>query len=241
MLCSRFFLLLFRFRFRCCCCHVVVVCLCHIFAREPSPVVNAAINGDLVILDGLDRLSADTLTALQRLIIDREVELFDGTRLVNHMDDDDDDKNTASASNTFQVHPSFRIVAIACPPSSSNPWMTEEVTSWFRTTVLPSPSNKDVTHMITTLLPATPEATMNKALEFSNLLSEMSTKGSATEDKRATGMSNGLSLRQLLRLARHMNSFPNTAEDSLAVRIDDMLMVSVFVVVVVVVVELLNC
>ena len=238
MLCSRFFLLLFRFRFRfrCCCCHVVVVCLCHIFAREPSPVVNAAINGDLVILDGLDRLSADTLTALQRLIIDREVELFDGTRLVNHMDDDDDDKNTASASNTFQVHPSFRIVAIACPPSSSNPWMTEEVTSWFRTTVLPSPSNKDVTRMITTLLPATPEATMNKALEFSNLLSEMSTKGSATEDKRATGMSNGLSLRQLLRLARHMNSFPNTAEDSLAVRIDDMLMVSVFVVVVVVIV-----
>jgi len=45
-----------------------------------------------------------------------------------------------------------------------------------------------------------------------------------------------LSLRQLLRLARHMNSFPNTAEDSLAVRIDDMLMVSVFVVVVVIVV-----
>ena len=34
---------------------------------EPSPVVDAAINGRLVILDGLDRLSPDTLSALQRL------------------------------------------------------------------------------------------------------------------------------------------------------------------------------
>merc|ERR1711871_1521641 len=53
---------------------------------EPSPVVTAAIEGHAVILDGLDRLSGDTLAILQRLIVDREIELFDGTRLVCHRD-----------------------------------------------------------------------------------------------------------------------------------------------------------
>ena len=202
---------------------------------EPSPVVNAAINGDLVILDGLDRLSADTLSALQRLIVDREVELFDGTRLTSNALNENSSASDASSvseptppvAKKHRVHPSFRIVAVACPPSTTNPWMTEEVTSWFRTTVLPSPSNKDVNQMVQTLYPSAPSETMNKALNFSKHLKDMVQKGSATEDKRAAGLGSGLSLRQLLRLARHMNSFPKTAEHSLAARIDDMLMVSV--------------
>jgi MoxR-like ATPase len=192
---------------------------------EPSPVVNAAINGDLVILDGLDRLSMDTLTALQRLIVDREVELFDGTRLVSSEVTTTEKNN--SSSKVYQVHPSFRIVAIGCPPSISNPWMTEEVATWFRTSVLSSPSKRDTLQMIFQLYPETPKETVNKILEFSLILSNMTSKGHKDEDKRAIGMSKGLSLRQILRLARHMNSFPDTAETSLASRIDDMLMVSV--------------
>ena len=187
---------------------------------EASPVVDAAINGDLVILDGLDRLSADTLSALQRLLVDREVELFDGTRLVSKRSEKD---SSNTPFNVHPVHPSFRIVAVACPPTSANPWMTDEVVSWFRTTVLPAPDDHEILHMIRELHPEAPMETMEKAVHFSKLLRDRVQRKSDKSDKRAAGLS-GLSLRQLLRLARHAHSFPKDAEASLPTRINNMLM-----------------
>ena len=96
---------------------------------------------------------------------------------------------TTGQTNTkiFSVHPSFRIIAVACPPSSSNPWMTDEVTSWFRTSVLSSPTRQDIVSMITQLHPNAPLETMNKALSFNELLETSSQRGTANEDKRAAG------------------------------------------------------
>ncbi len=48
---------------------------------EDSPLVTAARHGRLAILDGVHRLAPDTLNVLQRIVQDREVELFDGTKL----------------------------------------------------------------------------------------------------------------------------------------------------------------
>jgi von Willebrand factor A domain-containing protein 8 len=211
---------------------------------EPSPVVEAAINGDLVVLDGLDRLSPDTLSALQRLIVDREVELFDGTRLARHNENENIHskervfKEEPSSSSmptvptmptmptmpTFKVHPSFRIVAVACPPTSSNNWMTDEITSWFRTSVLRPPTRQDVLDMISELHPNVPMNVFKKVLAFNKTLETITKHGHAKEVKRATGMS-CLSLRQMLRLARHADAFPHAAESTLSKRIDDMLMV----------------
>lgn len=47
-----------------------------------SPLVRAAMNGLICLLDGAHRLPATTLSMLQRLVSDREITLFDGTRLV---------------------------------------------------------------------------------------------------------------------------------------------------------------
>ena len=52
---------------------------------ERSPLVEAALKGDLLVLDGVDGLDPDTITIVQRLIMDREVQLFDGTRLVREV------------------------------------------------------------------------------------------------------------------------------------------------------------
>jgi len=36
----------------------------------------------MLLLDGINRLPGETLAILQRLLLDRELELFDGTRLI---------------------------------------------------------------------------------------------------------------------------------------------------------------
>ncbi|KAL6048822.1 hypothetical protein STEG23_032392, partial [Scotinomys teguina] len=51
-------------------------------AWRSSPLVNAAREGKLVLLDGIHRVNAGTLAVLQRLIHDRELSLYDGSRLL---------------------------------------------------------------------------------------------------------------------------------------------------------------
>lgn len=57
-----------------------------------------------------------------RLVHDREVQLYDGTRLIRHDSYDQLILNGQSAEDLakngiFRIHPSFRIVALAEPPS----------------------------------------------------------------------------------------------------------------------------
>ena len=48
-----------------------------------SPLIEAALEGKMaVLLDGLHRVHSGTPAVLQRLIHDREVQLYDGTRLL---------------------------------------------------------------------------------------------------------------------------------------------------------------
>lgn len=72
-----------------------------------SPLVAAARRGAVCVLDGVHRLHPDTLASLARLVQDRAVELYDGTRLVR--------PGTGVGEGDGRVvaiHPSFRIVAL---------------------------------------------------------------------------------------------------------------------------------
>lgn len=51
---------------------------------QTTPLVAAALRGDLAVLDGVERLPAAALAVLRTLIEDRELTLFDGTRLMRH-------------------------------------------------------------------------------------------------------------------------------------------------------------
>ncbi|KNC84900.1 hypothetical protein SARC_02908 [Sphaeroforma arctica JP610] len=106
-----------------------------------SPIVTAALSGQLAVLDGLHRLPFDTLVVLHRLIYDRELQLFDGVRLVSqnryrtlkercH----GNQASLAQLENIVRViHPSFRIVALANPDtgSSSKKWLQSETLPLF--------------------------------------------------------------------------------------------------------------
>ena len=66
------------------------------------------------MLDGVQRISASVFATLQSLIYDREITLFDGTRLVHHeryaaMRAKASEKQLAE-KRIFPVHPSFRII-----------------------------------------------------------------------------------------------------------------------------------
>lgn len=50
---------------------------------EMSPLIRAAVNGRIAILDNIDRLPVGALSVLQSLIHERQVSLHDGTRLVS--------------------------------------------------------------------------------------------------------------------------------------------------------------
>ena len=59
--------------------------------------LKGAINGDVVILDGIHRLESDTLAVLHSLLTHREIDLADGRRLLRHDRFDSATRNSESS------------------------------------------------------------------------------------------------------------------------------------------------
>ena len=88
-----------------------------------SPLLEAALEGRMAVLDGLHRVHRGTLAVLQRLIHDRELQLYDGTRLIDRSKYDlIKEENGWSDSEMTErgvlaLHPAFRLIALAEPPT----------------------------------------------------------------------------------------------------------------------------
>ena len=104
---------------------------------QPTPLTRAAVSGRLCVLDGIQRLPTGAISALLRLVEDRELTLFDGTRYVRPeryaamrtelgMSEEE-----LTAKQIFPVHPGFRILALATPPTGEAPWLTNEMLHLF--------------------------------------------------------------------------------------------------------------
>lgn len=83
-------------------------------SRHFSPLIRCALLGGVAVLDGVQRIAPSVFATLQSLIFDRELTLFDGTRLVHH---ERYAAMRAKASEEeltkrciLRVHPSFRII-----------------------------------------------------------------------------------------------------------------------------------
>jgi len=153
-----------------------------------SPLIQAAIDGDLLILDGVDRLDGDTLTVIHRLIVDREVDLFDGTRL----------RMTREDEETILVHPSFRVVALGCTRTrlddgtiTDASWLTNELLGMFSLHRLPNLQPVEQDALIRTCFPSAPKVFVESIMKFSAALSSGQLTGLAP-----------LSTRQAIRLTR---------------------------------------
>jgi nicotinamide riboside kinase len=139
-----------------------------------SPLVEAALEGKIAVLDGINRIHPSTLSVLHRykhligrsgtdrrcfrLVQDRELQLHDGQRLMsteryqflkNNFNLSDDQ---LKASGLLAIHPDFRIIAIGEPPSfqtSSGNWMSPEVLSLFLFHEVRTLSKEEELHIIT--------------------------------------------------------------------------------------------
>lgn len=98
-----------------------------------SPLINACLTGDIIVLDGIHRLRDETLMSIRRLIQDRELDLADGSKLLRHdkydalmKEANADNSNKLGNGKVLRIHPSFRLIATAEPPASKSTVSTDD-------------------------------------------------------------------------------------------------------------------
>eukprot|EP00753_Platysulcus_tardus_P002307 PLAT11642.13.p1 GENE.PLAT11642.13~~PLAT11642.13.p1 ORF type:complete len:850 (+),score=362.94 PLAT11642.13:648-3197(+) len=176
-----------------------------------SPIVEAACAGQLAVLDGVHRLPADTLAVLQRLVQDREVELFDGTRLLPAARYDAAVAAGADLSRLRRIHPAFRIIALAEAPERESGWLTAETVAMFDFHALPQLSAVQQDSLLASLFPDMPTDAAAALAAF-------------VEAARQSADLPQLSTRQIVRLSRHMTVHKSTALADLSRSLRDTLL-----------------
>jgi hypothetical protein len=73
---------------------------------------------------------------LRSVLATQQVELPDGTRLSSRAAAAATG-NTAAAESIQRIHPAFRVIALARPPSRAQPWVTHETLQLFDWHTLP--------------------------------------------------------------------------------------------------------
>uniref|UniRef100_A0A7M4DXF6 von Willebrand factor A domain-containing protein 8 n=1 Tax=Crocodylus porosus TaxID=8502 RepID=A0A7M4DXF6_CROPO len=180
-------------------------------AWRPSPLVTAALEGKLVVLDGIHRVNSGSLAVLQRLIHDRELTLYDGTRLLRedryqqlkedlHLSDE-----KLQERSIFPIHSSFRIIALAEPPvlgSSTQQWLGPELLTLFLFHNVKSLTKEEEFQVIKEMIPNVPKVAVEQLLSLTHKLRK-------TNDPTAQSLASSLSTRQLLRICRRLSRYPD--------------------------------
>uniref|UniRef100_A0A8C7MNZ3 von Willebrand factor A domain-containing protein 8 n=1 Tax=Oncorhynchus kisutch TaxID=8019 RepID=A0A8C7MNZ3_ONCKI len=184
-------------------------------AWRPSPLVTAAQEGKLLLLDGIHRVNLGTLSVLSRLLHDRELSLYDGSRLLRwdryqalkeELQLTDEQLRERSI---FPVHPSFRVLALAEPPvvgSSGQQWLGPELLTMFMFHNIQPLARAQETSLIQGLTPNVPKEAVEQLLHLTHNLRQ-------TNDPTAQSLASSLSTRQLLRICRRLSQYP---EESIA-------------------------
>ncbi|KPJ19943.1 Uncharacterized protein KIAA0564-like [Papilio machaon] len=172
-----------------------------------SALVDAALKGHMAVLDGLHRIHGSTLAVLHRLVHDRELQLHDGTRLLRH-DRYDELRATGLTreeledSGVKRIHPAFRMVALAEPPSleRGQPWLTPEILSLFIFHEMRNLSKEEEIFIIKSLY-GNISSPLHSIIDLADQLRK-------SEDSTLKNLSSSLSTRQLLRIANRMSKYP---------------------------------
>lgn len=174
-----------------------------------SPLITAAVEGSLAVLDGVHRINQGSFGVLHRLIHDRELQLFDGTRLLRKdrfdalIDKTGESPEKLKEQGILSIHPSFRIIALAEPPvtgSATQQWITPEMLTMFLFHNQRRLSKEEEVKVISSVVTNCPDVT--------NLFSFVHELRSST-DPAMVSVASSLSTRQLLRIVRRLSSFPS--------------------------------
>ncbi|KAM3861847.1 von Willebrand factor A domain-containing protein 8 [Diretmus argenteus] len=191
-------------------------------AWRASPLVTAAQEGKLLLLDGIHRVNLGTLAVLSRLLHDRELALYDGTRLLR-WDRYQSIKEELQLTDQqlqersiFPIHPSFRVLALAEPPvvgasgstssSGGQQWLGPELLTMFLYHTVTPLARAEEMRLIQGLTPNVPKEAVEQLLHLTHSLRK-------TNDPMAQSLASSLSTRQLLRICRRLSQYP---EESIA-------------------------
>uniref|UniRef100_A0A2M4A0X9 von Willebrand factor A domain-containing protein 8 n=1 Tax=Anopheles triannulatus TaxID=58253 RepID=A0A2M4A0X9_9DIPT len=180
---------------------------------QDSPLLAAALAGHAVILDGIHRLHHSTLAILHRLVHDREMQLYDGRRLLHHERYDrlTAKEGSVDATGLLRIHPGFRIIALAEPNGrrevgghgTATNWIAPETLNLFLFHEVRGLSEREERTLLDTLHgPLDP--TMEQIV---NLAHRLRSSG----DPVMRTLSANLSTRQLLRIARRLRQYGERA------------------------------
>ncbi|XP_034741708.1 von Willebrand factor A domain-containing protein 8 [Etheostoma cragini] len=189
-------------------------------AWRPSPLVTAAIEGKLLILDGIHRVNLGTLAVLSRLLHDRELDLYDGTRLLRWdryqtlKEELQFTDQQLQERSIFPIHASFRVLALAEPPvvgastnsSRGQQWLGPELLTMFLYHTVSPMARAEEVKLIQGLTPNVPKEAAEQLLHLTHSLRK-------TNDATAQSLASSLSTRQLLRICRRFSQYP---EESIA-------------------------
>jgi MoxR-like ATPase len=183
---------------------------------ERSVVVDCAVNGWVLVLDGIDHARSDVLSVLHSLAYSRTATLPDGTRLVPRRVYE----AWGRPDGVLPVSEAFRMIAIATPPTRENRWITPETTAMFAWHSIEPPGREETRVIVdgavarSLVAPAGArggemapgaEAAISRLLDVARVLDE------AAEDSALPTVS----LRLALRLAHRIARFPDDLHGAL--------------------------
>ncbi|KAJ3223480.1 von Willebrand factor A domain-containing protein 8 [Clydaea vesicula] len=182
---------------------------------EYSPLVKAAIEGSIAVLDGIEVLSFGTISILKTLILERFCFLPDGSLLLSsdRYNDLNESENFETMDTTsfsrpkkiLPIHPNFRIIALARPLSSvtvkKGLWLSPEVNSMFSFIYVRPLSFKEENQVLREFTKV-PEDNRYVELLLKFALFIRSSNSSESKD-----IARELSTRQLTRICKRLQSF----------------------------------
>ena len=190
---------------------------------KATPLVRAMRLGGLAILDGIHRLPLGSIGVLLRLIQDRELTLFDGTKFLrwdrycnlrNNLKVSDEILH--SKYSIYPIHPCFRIIATATPPSRSSPWLNNEMLHLFEFHTVdvfsPDEGNFNSNSVALLLQKIVPDSSWDLLVKLENLGIRMRTLANDP----VVQLENPVSLRQLIRLSKKSVKSPEETYETLS-------------------------
>jgi len=176
---------------------------------EDSPLVRAAREGRVLVVDEADKAPTHVTAILKALVEDRSMLLSDGRRILDQVDyDTSDDEHASGAGADIILHPDFRLIALANRPGfpfHGNDFF-REVGDVFACHAIDNPDSTSEMFLLEKYGPDVARDTLRKLIGAFDELRRMSDDGQ---------LSYPYSTRELTAIVKHMQLYPDDGVDKI--------------------------